>query len=306
MSPAPERRPLRNVDGILLLDKPVGMTSNKALRQAKGLYRAAKAGHTGSLDPFATGMLAVCFGEATKVSGQLLEASKHYVATLKLGQASDSLDSDGNLGPATAVPALGEAQIRDVLASFGGEGMQIPPMYSALKYRGERLYKLARAGIEVERAPRPITVHSIELLSFEPPLIRFSVHCSKGTYVRVLGGDIARRLGTEGHLTALRRTGLGPFDGGMHGLEALADLAQHGTPALDAVLLPVDRALQHLPAVELDAAGRQRLINGQAVRCGASLAVGLRVRLYGPGGCFLGTGEIKHPGEVAPKRLFLP
>lgn len=306
MSPASERRPRRNVDGILLLDKPVGMTSNQALRKAKALYGAAKAGHTGSLDPFATGMLAVCFGQATKVSGQLLEATKHYVATLKLGQASDSLDADGNLGPVTAVPALGEAQIRDVLASFGGAGTQIPPMYSALKHRGERLYKLARAGVEVERAPRPITVHSIELLSFEPPFIRFSLHCSKGTYVRVLGGDIARRLGTEGHLTALRRTSLGPFDGGMYGLEALAELAQQGTPALDAVLLPVDRALQHLPPVELDAAGRQRLMQGQAVRCGGSLAVGLRVRLYGPSGCFLGTGEIEHPGEVAPKRLFLP
>ena len=305
MSAESGRRPRRNIDGILLLDKPVGMSSNQALRQAKGLFGAAKAGHTGSLDPFATGMLVICFGQGTKISGQLLEASKSYLATLKLGQASDSLDGDGNLGPELPVPAHTEAQVRDVLARFAGEGSQVPPMYSALKHKGQRLYKLARAGVEVERAPRPITVHSIELIGFEPPLVHFGVHCSKGTYVRVLGADIAQQLGTEGHLIALQRTSLGPFHGPMQSIESLVDLADQGSDALDAVLLPVDSALAHLPAVELDADARDRLVQGQLAPCSDRFGAGERVRLYGPGGCFLGTGEIKLSGEVAPKRLFL-
>jgi tRNA pseudouridine55 synthase len=301
----PERRSRRNVDGILLLDKPVGVSSNQALRKVKGLFGAAKAGHTGSLDPFATGMLVICFGQATKISGQLLEASKTYSATLKLGQASDSFDADGHLGPELPVPAHTEAEVHSVLARFAGEGSQVPPMYSALKHKGQRLYKLARAGVEVERAARPITIHSIELEAFEPPLLRFAVHCSKGTYIRVLGGDMAQMLGTEGHLVGLRRTSVGPFTGAMHSLESLAELADQGPGALDSVLLPVDRALEHLPAVKFDAKARDRLVQGQQASGGDGLPAGERVRLYGPGGRFLGTGEIKQSGEVAPKRLFL-
>lgn len=300
-----ERRPRRNLDGILLLDKPPGYSSNQALRQAKGMFAAAKAGHTGSLDPMATGMLVICFGQATKISGQLLDAAKYYQATLKLGQASDSLDAHGNLGPEVPVPSMNEAQVIETLAAFKGAGTQVPPMYSALKHQGQRLYTLARAGQVVERAPRAIALHDIQLERFEHGQLSFSVHCSKGTYIRVLGADIAEQLGTQGHLVALRRTGLGPFTAGMLSFEALEALAEQGLDALDDALVPVDQALQHLPALELDEAGRDRVIQGQTAGCDGSWPLGQRVRLYGPAGRFLGLGEVKACDVVAPKRLFL-
>jgi tRNA pseudouridine55 synthase len=301
-----QRVPRRNLDGILVLDKPPGYSSNQALRQAKGLFAAAKAGHTGSLDPMATGMLVICFGQATKISGQLLDASKVYQATLKLGQTSDSLDAHGNLGPEVPVPSISEAQVIETLASFEGVGTQVPPMYSALKHQGQRLYALARAGKEVERAPRAITLHDIHLERFEPTQLSFSVHCSKGTYIRVLGADIAQKLGTQGHLVALRRTGLGPFTEGMFSFEALEAFAEEGSEVLDSALMPADHALQHLPALELDEAGKARVVQGQTVACdGKAWPLGQRVRLYGPAGQFLGLGEVKTVDVVAPKRLFL-
>ena len=295
----------RDVDGILLLDKPAGYSSNQALSKAKRLFRAAKAGHTGSLDPMATGMLVVCFGQATKVSGLLLDASKRYQATLRLGQASDSLDADGALSAPVAIPDLTEAEVGAAIASFEGEGTQIPPMYSALKHQGQRLYTLARAGQEVERAARNIVVHEIRLLRFDPPDVSFDVHCSKGTYVRVLGADIAQSLGTQGHLIALRRTGLGPFSDGMRSFAELEAMAERGLEALDGVLLPADSALSSLRALTLSAEGRERIVHGQAASCAADRPCGQQVRLYGPNGRFLGLGEIRVPGEVAPKRLFL-
>jgi tRNA pseudouridine55 synthase len=292
----------RDVDGILLLDKPLGLSSNQALQRARRLYRAAKAGHTGSLDPLATGVLPLCFGQATKVSGLLLDADKTYEARLQLGARTSTGDAEGEVVERLPVPALARERVEAALAALTGPQDQLPPMYSALKRDGRPLYELARAGVEVERTPRRIVVHRLRLLALDAASLTFEVECSKGTYVRTLGEDVARALGTCGHLGALRRTAVAAFAGhplqSLDGLEALAG----AEAALDALLMPVDAALGAWPAVTLDAGGARDVLHGRATAC-ATAAPGA-VRIYGPGEELLALGTVDASGtRVAPDRL---
>lgn len=293
----------RNVDGILLLDKPVGLTSNEALQKVKGLFRARKAGHTGSLDPLADGLLPLCFGGATKFSAFLLDADKRYRVRIRLGETTTTADAEGELIERRPVPELGSDAIEAVLERFTGSIEQLPPMYSALKYKGERLYNLARRGIEVERTPRTVEIHALRLLAWASPELDLDVHCSKGTYVRTLAEDIGVALGCGAHVSALRRTGVGPYgDASAIGLADLEARAQTGLPALDALLLPMDSALAAWPAVRLSSDTAFYLGMGQPVLVPKAPTRG-RVRLYGADGGFLGVGEILDDGRVAPRRL---
>jgi len=294
----------RAIDGVLLLDKPIGLTSNQALQRVKRLFDARKAGHTGSLDPLASGLLPVCLGQATKVSGFLLDARKRYQVTARLGQRTDTGDADGQVVEEQPVPPLSDDAVKRVLAQFAGLQKQVPPMYSAIKHQGQRLYKLARRGIEIERQPRQIEIYGLELLSLEADALELDVACSKGTYVRTLIEDIARALGTVAHVTVLRRLGVGPYaEGRMYKLEELEALAEQGMERLDEVLLPVDSALDHWPSVELGADSAYYLMQGQAVMAPGAPSSG-KVRLYDEGHGFLGIGEVKLDGRVAPTRLF--
>ncbi len=294
----------RAIDGVLLLDKPIGLTSNQALQRVKRLFDARKAGHTGSLDPLASGLLPVCLGQATKVSGFLLDARKRYQVTARLGQRTDTGDADGQVVEEQPVPPLSDDAVKRVLAQFTGLQKQVPPMYSAIKHQGQRLYKLARRGIEIERQPRQIEIYGLELLSLEADALELDVACSKGTYVRTLIEDIARALGTVAHVTVLRRLGVGPYaEGRMYKLEELEALAEQGIERLDDVLLPVDSALDHWPSVELGADSAYYLMQGQAVMAPGAPSSG-KVRLYDEGHGFLGIGEVKLDGRVAPTRLF--
>jgi tRNA pseudouridine55 synthase len=297
------RREWRTVDGIVLLDKPEGLSSNQALQRVRRLYRARKAGHTGSLDPLATGVLPLCFGQATKVAGFLLDADKTYRATLALGCRTATGDREGEVLERVAVPPLDAATVDAALARFRGVSEQVPPMYSALKRDGEALYALARRGIEVERAPRAVRIEALALVALGGAALEFEVTCSKGTYVRTLGEDIARALGTVGHLAALRRTSVGgAFAGAVpHALAALEALAGDAA-ALEALLLPVDAALGAFPAVVLGTADAGRFRHGQAVAVTAAPL--LRVRLYAADGAFLGLGDTDGTGQsVRPLRL---
>jgi len=301
------RNPGRDVTGILLLDKPLGLTSNDALQRIKRLYRAAKAGHTGSLDPLATGLLPVCLGAATKFSAFLLDADKRYRVRVRLGVTTTTADAEGEVVETKPVVGVDEARVRAVLEQFLGLIDQLPPMYSAIKQGGERLYKLARQGVEVERATRPIHIFSLDLLACEWPEIELDVHCSKGTYVRTLAEDIGRELGCGGHVSRLRRTGVGPYAENVVEfitLDQVRDLAdQEGAAArLDALLLPLDSALGHWPAVRLSADAAFYLQQGQAVLVPQAPTEGL-VRLYDVSKHFLGVGEIQDDGKVQPKRL---
>jgi tRNA pseudouridine55 synthase len=292
----------RDVDGILLLDKPVGLSSNQALQRVRRLYRAAKAGHTGSLDPLASGVLPVCFGQATKVSGLLLDADKTYRARLALGARTTTGDAEGEIVERRPVPPLSRDLVEPALAALEGAQDQVPPMYSALKKDGRPLYELAREGAEVDRAPRRITIHRLTLLELAPDALEFEVHCSKGTYVRTLGEDVARALGTCGHLAALRRTSVAAFDGRSN--ESLAELeALAGNEAaLDARLLPIDAALQAWPRVTVDAAGEADVRHGRATGCSAARPG--PVRIHGADGALLALGTVDASGaRVAPDRL---
>lgn len=298
------RKKGRAIDGVLLLDKPIGLTSNQALQRVKRLFDARKAGHTGSLDPLASGLLPICLGQATKVSGFLLNAGKRYQVVARLGQRTDTGDADGQVIEERPVPALDRGLVKRVLARFEGSQTQVPPMYSAIKHQGQRLYKLARQGIEIERQPREIEIHGLELLSLEADALELEVACSKGTYVRTLVEDIARALGTVAHVIVLRRLGVGPYaEGRMYKLEELEALAEQGMERLDELLLPVDSALDHWPFVELGADSAYYLMQGQAVMAPGAPSSG-KVRLYDEGHGFLGIGEVKLDGRVAPTRLF--
>jgi tRNA pseudouridine55 synthase len=297
------RREWRTVDGIVLLDKPAGMSSNQALQRVRRLYGARKAGHTGALDPLATGVLPLCFGQATKVAGLMLDADKTYRATLALGSRTATGDREGEVVETRPVPPLARPAVEAALARFLGPGLQVPPMYSALKRDGEALYKLARRGVEVEREPRPIRIDAISLAELDGATLAFDVSCSKGTYVRTLGEDIAAALGTTGHLVALRRTDVGGALSRLpaHALEALeardGDLA-----ALDALLLPADTVLQDRPAVTLDAATTAAYLHGQFVS--VPLPPATQVRVYATDGRFLGLGESDGKGaRLKPVRL---
>ena len=294
----------REVNGVLLLDKPSGITSNAALQRVKRLFNANKAGHTGSLDPLASGMLPICLGEATKISGFLLSADKEYQASLKLGVTTDSADADGNVVQTRPVEAFTEARIREVLESFLGKLSQIPPMHSAIKQNGQPLYKLAHQGIEVPREPREITIHSLELLRFEGDELDIAVRSSKGTYIRTLAEDIGEALGCGAHITKLRRTGVGALDGQqLHSLESLeAIVEQSGAWALDKLLLPMESTLPDSPEIHLSEDASFYLCQGQPVFVPQLKDRGW-VRLYASDQRFLGLGTVLDDGRVAPKRL---
>ena len=294
----------RQINGVLLLDKPIGITSNAALQRVKRLFNANKAGHTGSLDPLATGMLPLCLGEATKISSFLLSADKEYRACLKLGVITDSADAEGNVVETRPVADYSESRVREVLESFLGESSQIPPMHSAIKQNGQPLYKLAHQGIEVERKARDITIYSLELLRFEGDELEIAVRSSKGTYIRTLSEDIGEALGCGAHITALRRTGVGALDEyPMHTLESLEALAEEsGLAALDALLLPMESTLPDWPEVRLSEDASFYLCQGQPVFVPHLKESGW-VRLYAGDKRFLGLGTVLDDGRVAPKRL---
>jgi tRNA pseudouridine55 synthase len=299
------RRKGRNVQGVLLLDKPVGETSNRTLQRVKTLFRAQKAGHTGSLDPLAEGLLPVCFGAATKISAYLLDADKRYRVRVRLGVNTTTGDAEGEVLETRPTDGVDEAGLRRALDRFRGDIEQVPPMYSALKHQGERLYNLAREGVEVERKPRRVTIHDLRLLSLSLPEFEMDVHCSKGTYVRTLAEDIGEALGCGGHVAGLRRTAVGPFDEeGMVDMATLERAAEEGFDALDRFLLPVDSAIRDWPAVHLSPDSAFYLKQGQPVLVPNAPTRG-RVRLYDPDDRFLGVGEILDDGRVAPKRLML-
>lgn len=286
------------LDGVLLLDKPGGMTSNTALQKARRLFNAAKAGHTGTLDPMATGLLPLAFGEATKFSQMLLDADKVYEATVSLGVETDTGDADGQR-IASAPVVVDRQGIVAALKGFVGEIEQIPPMYSALKLNGKALYEYARAGIEVERAPRRVCIHALDLQDAGPDWFALRVHCSKGTYVRTLAIDIGRVLGCGAHLSALRRTAIAGFDVGQATpLEVLEseDSGQRRTH-----LRPADTLVAHLERRELSAEQADALLQGRTIAT-TEVTTGL-VRIYGAEGRFLGLGE-RFPGKgLSPKRL---
>lgn len=292
----------RAVNGILLLDKPLGLSSNHALQRVKRLFDARKAGHTGSLDPLADGMLPICLGDATKLSAFLLDADKYYRFRVRLGETTATGDTEGEILQRRPVDGISAEQIREVLPQFFGEIEQLPPMYSALKHQGKRLYELARQGVEVEREPRKVTIHALELGEIDLPEFELSVHCSKGTYVRTLAEDIGEALGCGAHVTALRRTGVGPYTGyPMHTMEALEAAAEQGSEALDALLLPIDTALTDWPAVKVSADMAFYLKQGQPLLVPKAPTEGW-VRVY-QGDDFLAVGQVQDDGRIAPKRL---
>ncbi len=292
----------RDVDGILLLNKPTGLSSNKALQVARNLFKANKAGHTGSLDPLATGLLPVCFGEATKFSGYLLDASKSYRALCQLGQTSSTGDGEGEISPLLPVEVT-ESQLQQVIQQFIGKIQQTPPMYSAVKHQGERLYTLARQGIEVERKSREIEIYSLDIVSFEGDQLELDVHCSKGTYIRTLAEDIGQQLGCGAYLAALERTGVQPFwDMKSYTLDELRDIADDANQQLDDCLLPMEAAISDWPAIELSNDLSFYLRQGQPVQVPRSPTSGY-VRLLDEAKGFIGAGIILADGRVAPKRM---
>lgn len=293
----------RNVLGILLLDKPQGESSNKVLQKVKQLFHASKAGHTGSLDPLATGLLPICFGGATKISAFLLDADKRYQVQIKLGETTTTGDAEGDVLRQEAVDAVTCDSVKAALERFRGQIEQVPPMYSALKHQGKRLYKLAREGVEVERQPRQVTIHQLLLTGCDLPLVNLDVHCSKGTYIRTLAEDLGEALGCGAHVVALQRTQVGPFDTrGMVSLSTLEAAAEEGNGALDRLLLPVDAALAGWPDVKLNGDAAFYLRQGQPVMVPKAPLRG-RVRIYDEKDLFIGVGEILDDGRVAPKRL---
>lgn len=294
----PRRAPRRRVDGVLLLDKPTGMTSNAALQKARWLLNAEKAGHTGTLDPLATGLLPLCFGEATKFASELLDADKSYRATLRLGVTTNTADADGTI-LLTRPVAVDADKWRTAMADFYGEIDQVPPMHSALKRDGKPLYEYARQGIELPREARRITIHRLELVSFSGDEAVIEVDCSKGTYVRTLAADLGEALGCGAHLTALRRTRIADLAVAdaisLEELEALPDLDR------DARLSPVDALLATVPIIRLNALETERFTHGQGIHWQG--APGTRQRLYTADGRFLGLAVQSADGWLNPRRL---
>lgn len=298
--PAPQKLPRRRVDGVLLLDKPLGISSQAAVSRVKRLLQAAKAGHTGTLDPMASGLLPVCFGDATKFSQMLLDSDKTYAATLKLGMTTATGDLEGEITAQTAVHAELD-DIEQVLQRYRGNIMQTPHMYSALKHLGRPLYSYARAGEQLTRQPRPVTIFSLKILRFEGVELQVLVRCSKGTYIRVLAEDIGRDLGCGACLSALRRTTVGEFQlepGGIT-VDALEGMA---LDQREAQLLPVDALVSPLPRLDLGQDQARHLQSGRAIDWPGALAAGL-ARAYGPGADFLGIVEIQAPARIVARRL---
>lgn len=304
------RRRGRPVDGVLLLDKPTGITSNDALQKVKRIYFAEKAGHTGALDPLATGMLPICLGEATKFSQFLLDSDKRYRVIAKLGERTNTSDSDGEVVETREVK-VDRGQLERCIAKFRGETDQIPSMFSALKYQGRPLYEYAREGIEVPRESRKITVYSIELIRFEGNEVEMDVHCSKGTYIRTITDDLGEMLGCGAHVISLRRTGVSNYPMErvvtLEQLEELLEQAREQGVAprelLDPLLLPMDSAVQDLPEVNMLPELADMVLHGQPVQIfGAPLEGQVRMT-SGEDRTFIGIGQIDDDGRVAPKRL---
>ena len=286
------------MDGVLLLNKPVGLTSNTALQKAKRLLNAQKAGHTGTLDPFADGLLPLCYGEATKFSHYLLEANKTYHAVMQLGVTTTTGDPEGDVMQTRPVTVSAE-DVRAVLPRFMGEIEQIPPMHSALKHQGRPLYEYARAGIEIDRPPRRITIHSLEIIACALPQVSFSVQCSSGTYIRTLAQDIGAALGCGAHLTALTRTASGGFR--LADACTLDTLEAMNLAARAGCLLPSDCLVQHLPAIQLDDADRLTLCQGRSFA--TALPPAELARVYDNHQHFLGLAHIDPTGVLTPHRL---
>lgn len=286
-----------------MLDKPLGLSSNAALQIVKRLYQARKAGHTGSLDPLASGLLPLCLGEATKISAYLLDSDKRYRLHCKLGATTSTGDAEGDVLEVRPVPVFSPPQLDVVLARFTGPLAQVPPMYSALKHQGQPLYKLARRGQTVERAARQITIYSIQLLDYRDDLLQLEVHCSKGTYMRTLAEDIGAALGCGAHLSGLRRIAVSSFDATqMLTLDQLQTLSESGKDALDKVLYPLQSALAHWPVINLSTDATHALGMGQIVQPSHDLPGG-HVQLIADNGRFLGIGEVLNDGRIAPRRL---
>jgi tRNA pseudouridine55 synthase len=283
--------------GILLLDKPLAMSSNAALQRVRWLLGRPKAGHTGSLDPLATGMLPICIGEATKIAGALLAGDKGYTVEVRLGERTDTGDAEGQIVERQSVPPIDALLIASALQALQGPQQQIPPMYSALKFKGQPLYKLARQGVVIERAARTIEIHQLELLGFTADSLRVRVTCSKGTYIRTLAEQLGSQLGTCAHVLALRRDFVEPFR-----TEPMYTLEQLQQQAASPPLLAADRAVAHLPAVRLSPLQARAMSFGQSIS--ASAADAGQLRLYDPSGRFLGLGMGAAGGAIRPLRLF--
>lgn len=301
MEPARPKRGWRKVDGVVLLDKPLGMSSNQALQTVRRLFGAAKAGHTGTLDPLATGLLPLCFGEGTKFAGELLGADKRYLARIRLGITTDTADAEGRVLTECPVDVSAD-QLASVLEGFRGEINQVPPMYSALKRDGKPLYEYARAGIELVREPRQVRIIELRLGATELPFFDIDVLCSKGTYIRTLAADIGERLGCGAHLAGLRRTAIGSLDiEGAVTLEAIEATTETDRMAM---LLPPDGLLASVPIAHLDAEQTCRMRQGQALLWPAREGLFAdRFRLYSAQGDFLGVGRLGADGMLRPERL---
>jgi tRNA pseudouridine55 synthase len=299
------RTEFRKLDGILLLDKPPGLSSNQALQRVRHLFRAEKAGHTGSLDPLATGLLPICFGEATKIAGLLLGSHKAYETIAVLGLTTDSDDADGAPLLQREVPAdLEDAQIEAALAPLRGAIRQRAPIYSALKQGGEPLYAKARRGETIEAPEREVVVHQLQLIDRDGPRLRLRVQCGSGTYVRSLVRDLGETLGCGAHVAVLRRLWVDPFTAPrMYTLEALQALAEQGEPGLEACLLPIETGLTAFPRVTLDPAQTRRLGQGQRLQLDVSTPAGMTA-VYDSDGRVLGLGEVDATGVLHPSRLF--
>ena len=294
---------MQNINGILLLDKPSGITSNRVLQRVRSLINAKKGGHTGSLDPFATGMLPLCFGEATKISHYLLNEKKTYSVEVKFGVSTSTGDIDGEVTGSSKIKEYSEDQWKKILNEFKGKSEQIPPMYSALRYKGKRLYELARKGEIVDRAAREIEIFSMDLVDLSKDMINFEITCSKGTYIRVLAEDIAKKLGMLGHVSQLRRKTVGNFcESKMVKLSVLEDLSQNNKPAISDYFITIDEALTEFSVVNLNDLQSSKFRNGQQLEFNTHFDD--KVKVYDHNNNLVGIAYKKNKNILAPKRIF--
>lgn len=292
-----------DIHGVVLLDKPAGISSNRALQKVRGIFQARKAGHTGSLDPFATGMLPICLGEASKTAAFMLEAGKRYRATARLGEATTTGDIEGEVIQTCPVPDIEPQTVSKTLQQFIGDIEQVPPMYSALKFEGKPLYEYARAGIKIDRPARPVTIYRLDLVSWQSPGLSFDVHCSKGTYIRTLAEDIAKALQSCAHLVKLRRLEVEPF--AKHTMVTLEQLRQAGDSGeLNRHLLAIDAGLPDWSRVDLNQEQQGKFIHGNRFPFSSAGKRTDNVRVYGPGGNILGLAEISTEGTLKPTKVF--
>ena len=296
---------VRDINGVVLLDKASGSSSNHVLQQVKRLFGANKAGHTGSLDPLASGLLPICLGQATKVAQFLLDGDKRYFVRAKFGQVSSTGDSEGKIVNFGSTQGIDESSIRAILLKFIGDINQVPPMYSALKHKGIPLYKLARKGIEIERSSRPVTIHEINFLNLDDAVVSLEVSCSKGTYIRTLVEDIGKSLGCGGHVVELRRTGFAHLDlSGSKTYEQLSKLKEQNLESLDSVILSADEMLPNLKSVYLDSDQTRDIKLGKKIEY-LGFSNSQKLKLYDHNKQFLGIGESNLMSEILPKRLFV-